>query len=455
MTTTLERLCGALVAAAFLLLTAPVSGADDDALQPDAGVEKARTLLGAGRYDEALDILLPLAQSYPEDTNIQFQLALAAMEASGRPNADEAEREALLDAAIATLRRILVDQPGLVRVRLELARAFFLKGDDDLARRHFEQVLAGDLPDAVVANVRRFLVRIRARRRWSMYAGAALLPDSNIGASSDEEIIYIYDLPFRRDADELTTSGVGLSMWTGGEYQRPLGERLRLRAGVSASRQEHSGSAFDVTNLSGHVGPRWLVDGNTEASLLASAVRRWSGGRTDYDDVGARLEAKRRLTPLLTVNARSSWHRRDYERRDHLDGHVADLSLTGSLVVTPVVRTDLSTGYSRERPESVRWRNTSHRIRAGVTVVLPLGFNVGGSVQLRRTAYQGNWFPFTRDGSPREDSTRTLSVSLLNRTFTMYGFSPQLVVTHEARDSTAQLHGFDRTSGEVRLVRQF
>ena len=373
----------------------------------------------------------------------------------GAANADEAEREALLDAAIATLRGILVDQPGLVRVRLELARAFFLKGDDDLARRHFEQVLAGDLPDAVVANVRRFLVRIGARRRWSMYAGAALLPDSNIGASSDEEIIYIYDLPFRRNADELTTSGVGLSMWTGGEYQRPLGDRLRLRAGVSASRQEHSGSAFDVTNLSGHVGPRWLVDGNTEASLLASAVRRWSGGRTDYDDVGARLEAQRRLTPLLTVNARSSWHRRDYERRDHLDGHVADLSLTGSLVVTPVVRTDLSTGYSRERPESVRWRNTSHRIRAGVTVVLPLGFNVGGSVQLRRTAYQGNWFPFTRDGSPREDSTRTLSVSLLNRSFTMYGFSPQLVVTHEARDSTAQLYGFDRTSGEVRLVRQF
>ena len=28
----------------------------------------------------------------------------------------------------------LIDRPGLVRVRLELARAFFLKGEDSLAR---------------------------------------------------------------------------------------------------------------------------------------------------------------------------------------------------------------------------------------------------------------------------------------------------------------------------------
>ena len=34
-------------------------------------------------------------------------------------------------------------RPGLVRVRLELARAFFLKGEDSLARSHFERVLAG------------------------------------------------------------------------------------------------------------------------------------------------------------------------------------------------------------------------------------------------------------------------------------------------------------------------
>ena len=135
------------------------------------------------------------------------------------------------DTAIASFRAMLVEDPKLVRVRLELARAFYLKGDDRLARRHFEQVLAGGVPPQVVRNVNRFLRTMRARRRWDMHAGFSIAPDTNIGASSDERIIYINvggaRLPFTRDAEELTTSGIGLSFWTGGEYQFPLRDNLR------------------------------------------------------------------------------------------------------------------------------------------------------------------------------------------------------------------------------------
>ena len=81
-------------------------------------------------------------------------------------------------------------------IRLELARAFFLKGENNLARKHFEHVLAGSPPGAVAANVRRFLSEIRARRRWSLRAGFALAPDTNIGGTSAERIIYINNLPF-------------------------------------------------------------------------------------------------------------------------------------------------------------------------------------------------------------------------------------------------------------------
>lgn len=56
-----------------------------------------------------------------------------------------------------------VRRADLVRVRLELGRAFFLKGEDTPARRHFEQVLAGKPPAAVALNVNHFLNRIRAR----------------------------------------------------------------------------------------------------------------------------------------------------------------------------------------------------------------------------------------------------------------------------------------------------
>ena len=384
------------------------------------------------------------AESGAARTRVLFDDGMAAVE------------DARYDDAIAAFLAILVDRPGLVRVRLELARAFFLKGDDDLAREHFERVLAGELPAPVVANVRRYLAQIRARRRWSMYVGAALSPDSNVGSASDEEIIYIYDLPFRRNEEELVTSGIGLSVWTGGEYQHPLGDRLRLRMGGDLTRREYAGSQFDETLGSVHAGPRWLAGRRTELSTLASFRRRWVGSLPEHDARGFRFEARHYPLSRVTLNARASWHDRQYRRRTHLDGPLLAGSLSASWVVTPTVRGDLAIGYGRERTEAESWRNRSRWIRTGVTVSLPLGFTAGGSVQVRRTEYEGRWLPFVREpGRSREDRTRTRSLSLYHRAFTVYGFSPQLVVTKDVRTSNAQLHGYERTRSEMRFVRQF
>ena len=384
-----------------------------------------------------------------------FLIGLAATGASQQPGLAEDEREALLGEAIAALHTMLIDRPSLVRVRLELARAFFLKEEYDLARGHFKRVLAGKPPAPVVANVQRFLAEIRARRRWTMYLGAAMSPDSNIGGSSDEQIIYINDLPFRRDAEELTTSGIGVSVWTGGEYQYPLGDRLRLRLGSDLSRQDYGGSNFDQTSVSVHAGPRWLVDKDTEVSLVGNARRRWTGTSPSHDDFGARVEAGHRLTSRIRVNGQASWYRRDNRTKDFLDGPILDFTLRGSWVILPILRADGTAGYARERTESERWRNASRWLRLGASVALPLGFTLCGSGELRMTDYEGNWFPFTPDGAPREDRTRILRATAHNRAFTLYGFSPQLVVTNETRDTNAQLYDYKRNRAELRAVRQF
>ena len=446
-----------LTVGAFLLFAAPMSNAavNPPSPAPATDVSGAQALVRAGKFDEALTVLRPLARGRAVEANVLFLIGLAATGASQQPDLADDERDALLDEAIAALHTMLIGRPDLVRVRLELARAFFLKGEDSLARRHFERVLAGKPLAPVVANVQRFLVEIRARRRWTMYLGGAMSPDSNIGGGSDERIIYINDLPFRRDAEELTTSGIGVSVWTGGEYQYPLGERLRLRLGGDVSRQDYGGSKFDQTSVSVHAGPRWLVDKDTEVSLVGNARRRWTGTSPSNDDLGARVEAGHRLTPRIRVNGRASWYRRDNRTKDFLDGPILDFTLGGSWVILPILRADGAAGYARERPKSVKWRNASRWLRLGASVALPLGFNVGGSGELRWTDYEGNWFPHTPDGAPREDRTRILRATVHNRAFTLYGFSPQLVVTIEARDTTAQLYDYKRTRAELRAVRQF
>ena len=96
-----------------------------------------------------------------------FSLGLAAMRASEQAGIGKAAKTALLNESITAFHTILIRQPGLVRVRLELAQAFFLKGEDVLSRKQFERVLAGRPPPAMAANIQRFLTAIRARRQWS------------------------------------------------------------------------------------------------------------------------------------------------------------------------------------------------------------------------------------------------------------------------------------------------
>ena len=384
----------------------------DEGQAPDAeGRDEAQALIDAGRFVEAVNMLGPLVRGDVVDADNLFLYGLAALGASQQEGMADDARENLLDEAIGAFHAMLVDEPGLVRVRLELARAFFLKGEDTLARRHFEHVLAGKPPAGVVLNVNRFLAQMRARKRWSTYVGFALAPDTNIGGGSDERTIYIHGLPFERDAEDLTTSGVGVSVWGGGEYQYPLNDRLRLRAGGDVSRREYKGGEFDQMFAAGHVGPRWFAGRNTEASLLGSVQRRWYGNDRDFDALGVRAEVGHRFTRGITAHARVSWHDRNY-RRDYLDGPVADAMLSGSWVVTPILRAEGAAGWGRERAETKRWRHKRWWVRAGASVLLPWGFTAGASGELSiRVCSQ----PRFGDGSGTTDVSSTDARSFLHR----------------------------------------
>ena len=221
----------ALLVAAVLFLAGPAAGQRPPS-SPTAGqsaaveIGKARALMGQRRYLEALAVLQPLAKRRPVPANVLFLIGRAVIEASQQPRTSAKARDALLDAAVTALRKMLVAQPGLVRARLELARAFFLKGEDGLAREHFERVLAGNPPAAVALNVNRFLAEIRTRKRWSVRVGAALAPDSNISSRSGERTILI-DTPFSPQLSvvkEERTSNAQLH-----DYERLSGELRFVR----------------------------------------------------------------------------------------------------------------------------------------------------------------------------------------------------------------------------------
>ena len=454
-------LFAAALAAAVLTGALPALAATDQShLSTDPAVGRAREAIRAGRLDEALEILRPLSPRRPDGADILFLRGLAALKASQRPGTGSEEEEALLGEAIGAFRTILFYRPGFVRVRLELARAHFLKGEDTAARRHFEPVLAGRPAPIVVANVQRFLRIMRARRRWQARSGLAVAPDSNINAASGTRTIWLDTpfgrLPFRRSGDIEPKSGLGVSVWGGGEYQQPLADRLRLRLGADAWAREHKGRAFDRHSASAHVGPRWLATERTEASLLATVQRQWTAGRPESDEYGLRLEAEHRLTPRLALQSRTGLRRRDCRDCDWLDGPVGEVEVGASWAALPVLRVAGSAGYRWSNADEEEWRNAGHRVSFGATLDLPSGFTVGSRASIRRANYEGKGFVHrTIDRMPRRDRTRTLSVSVRNRGFTVFGYSPRLALILERHGTNAQALGYERERVELSFVRQF
>ena len=454
-------------AAVCVMLALPAWGASDASPPPSSFVAdasgaaaEAQALIDAGRFIDAVAILGPLVQGRVIHADTLFLYGLAATGASQQAGVPDETRQALLDQAIASFHAMLVKAPGLVRVRLELARAFFLKGEHTLARRHFEQVLAGRPPQAVAANVIRFLRTLRARRRWQANFGAAIAPDSNLNTASDNRTIYLdvfgQRLPFTLDDDSSRKSGIGVSIWGGGEYQYPLNPNWRLRSGANASLREYKGGRFDRHLLAAHLGPRRLIDARTEASLLATVERQWTAGVPETDRFGLRLEGQHRLTPRLALSGRASAARRNCRDCNHLDGPVGDVSLSANWAVLPTLRVGGNAGWNWARANSEHWRSDGQRAGLGATLALPAGFTVGLRASLQRTEYQGQGFAHrTIDRKPREDETRTLSASVHNRAVTVLGFSPRLSLIREERDTNAQALDYKRNRAELSFVRQF
>ena len=463
------------LAVALLCLTGTaIRGAEHSlASQPDIAAEAevpgsvesdlnaAVSLLLQGETEAAIDIVRPHLPGDVRAVDLLFDAGMAmAVSAQSTPPPPPDAQEALLDASIALFRAILAAHPDHVRVRLELARAFFLRGRDGLARRQFELALASDPPAPVVANINRFLAEIRARSRWSGYLGMALAPDTNIGGASADDTVTIDtsfgELDFTRDWRQ--TSGVGVSVWAGGEYQQPLAPAWRLRMGGDVFRREYEGSEFDSMGLGGHVGPRWLAGPRTEASLLLTTRREWQGNdQPTSRSLGLRMEAFRRLSPRLSGQLGASWSARRHNGSTHLDGPRKDISAGIRWSVTPVLQTDLRAGWVRERPEFRDLRSRTQRASLGASAALPRGFSVSGTFTGRWADYEGPGSVPRNvlSGADRRDITRTIRLSGLKRDLTIRGFSPQLSVTHERRTSNAQQTDYRRTGGEIGFVRQF
>ena len=403
--------------------------------------------------------LRAMVDAYPNHPDTLFLLGITLVEHSYNPSLEEEDREEFVGEAVSIFEGMLTKEPGAHRIHLELARAYFLQGEDSLAKDHFKKVLKDEPPSEVEKKVDYFLSRIKTRRPWHLTMNVGMIYDDNINKTTEQDTIYIFGLPFRYLNAKEAESGRGAILKLNGEYQHKI-ERNRLywRVGGRGEWFNYENSNdYDQVIAEGYTGPRWLINRKNEVSLLAVFRRDNVGDDLGHKESELRLETTHRqdFAPGLVFNTQISTFHKEYHQGAKQDGKRYKGRM--SFKMNPSVRARVKLEREYNNPETGNKNQFVQSTEMGVTLDLPLG---GGMVldlsrEGRKIKHEGGWFPYVSDGSPRRDKVRSLRWSLRHQDLKVFGFRPELYGGKEKQTSNAQLFDYTRTFVGLNFSYQF
>ena len=409
-------------------------------LTPDLLIEGARAALDAGNVDHAAFLLEGVEPGEGDIDDLDFLWGTIAL-ARGE-----------WQEAIERFRAMLARDPTLLRVRLDLAFAYFQAEEDGSAAYHLRQVLAEELPPVVRARTLNFLDRIRRRKTWSVTGSVAIAPDTNINAATNARQVNLFGLfPATLSEDARETSGLGVVASIGGGYEWRLEPDLRLRASANLSTRTYRQSEYNEQILSLRAGPRFLFE-TFDLRPELTARGRQLGGDTYSRAGGLELLSNLVLAPTWLLSGSLGAERISYTTfLGEGSLYAVQLGLTHALDQATQLRVDL--GYRQEVLDSDAYSWREMIVGASVTRELPEGFVVTAGPSFRWRGYGAPLLSLGPD--PRGDATVAGQISVSNRQIDLFGFMPELTVRHEVRDSNLGLYDYDRTVGELGLIRTF
>ena len=399
----------------------------------------AALLIQANRIDDAERVLAAALQQNPNDSQAIF---LRAMIAVARKN---------YDTAIEDFRRILAAEPARERVRLELARAFFLEADYDNAERNFKFARAGDLSPETKTVIDQYLNAIVRLRQWSYSVGVSLAGDTNANGATTVRSIDLYGLPFTLSDTARQKSGLGAAADLAGEWSPLLSDNLKLRLGALVHSLDYSNGAFDDTTVSGYAGPEWLFP-RWQFNALATGFRRWFGNAPYADGIGARGVTSYLVTATLRLTTSVDLQDVTYRVTNYQNGFVPSGTIAAGYTISPSSTIQLTLGGAAQMAKSPSYADKSFWVALDYYRDLPYGFSANVEPAFYWSGYNA---PLAAFGTTRNDKSWAFRLDLLNRRVEYRGFAPRLSLIYVLEQSSIGLYRFSRFQTQVGITRQF
>ena len=203
----------------------------------DAIISQASELQRAGKSQQAYELLQSQADDNAGTLEFDYLLGTVAIDA-GYP----------LQAVFA-LERVLDQSPDFAPARAELARAYFLIGENETAKAEFERAQKAEMPAESKEVIKRYISSIDERilgsySTSSFYFSAGLGYDSNVNSATDTSQIALPTGTLTLLAPE-ADSPVGL-LQGGGQFSHALKQNINLYGSADIRLYE----AFDESDFS-------------------------------------------------------------------------------------------------------------------------------------------------------------------------------------------------------------
>ena len=297
----------------FVLLLAGSVGAVMADARPALAQTAAVPAADEAEYDAAFQEML----RKPSDLDVLFKFAMIASKTGD------------LEGAISALERMLLVDPDLPRVRLELGVLYYRLGSFEVARSYFEMTLkSASLPPDVKSRAEQFLVEsekrlTRSRFSGEVFAGMRYQSNANLGPPTSSVRLF-------GQAANLNQTALGTADWgavTSGfvRHTYDLGQNNRAQLETQLSgylNRQFQIQAANVSILDLTSGPRFQVfQGIFEDVSLkpfGTVGYIWVNDVPYYGSFGSGLEVGTLLSDRLRNTTNVNWRRQMYQNSWYL-----------------------------------------------------------------------------------------------------------------------------------------
>jgi tetratricopeptide (TPR) repeat protein len=415
--------------------------------QADQVTDKARALLDAKRAKEAYDLLRPLEAQRAGEIEFDYLLGISALDAGDA------------QGAVFALERVLAVNPNYLQARAEIARAYFVLGEKENARREFETVRQQGIPSEARFTIDKFLSALEPQTtQWRAYLEAALGYDTNVNSATGRGSIAIPAFGGAVGELSATARQQGSGFWglgAGGSVNHALSDEWALLGALAAaSKWNFSYTDFDTAQFDGSLGARW-TSGPDSIIALAQGQNFKVGGDNFRNSVGGTVQWLHNFSQSqqFTLFGQFAALRYPDQQPRNANRYIGGIAYSQAFTArySPVLFASAYGGSEQETDSAYPWLGNT-----------PLGLRVGGQLSLAEYAVLYSFLSYENRRYGGQDplflTTRTdnqfdARLGLAYTVVPKWVLTPQVAYTNNG--SNIELYQYNRTVAGVTVRRDF